>query len=39
MEEEGHPLSAEALMARADRALYTAKTHGRNRVNLSRPAA
>lgn len=39
MEEEGHQLSAEALMARADRALYTAKTHGRNRVNLSRPAA
>ena len=39
MEEEGRPLSSEALMAQADQALYAAKTHGRNRVNLSRPAA
>ncbi|UWR34457.1 diguanylate cyclase [Sulfitobacter sp. W027] len=37
--EEGRPLSSDALMAQADRALYSAKSHGRNRVNLSRPAA
>ncbi|EDQ05192.1 Response regulator PleD [Sulfitobacter indolifex] len=39
MVQDGSPLSAEALMAQADRALYSAKSHGRNQVNLSRPAA
>ncbi len=32
-------LSAEALLSEADRALYSAKTMGRNQVTLSRPAA
>ncbi|MDA7427966.1 diguanylate cyclase [Primorskyibacter aestuariivivens] len=30
---------AEALLARADQALYAAKAHGRNQVELDRPAA
>lgn len=30
---------AESLLARADRALYGAKAHGRNQVELTRPAA
>lgn len=36
---DGQPLSVETLLAQADRALYSAKTHGRNQVTLSRPAA
>lgn len=35
----GEPLSVETLLAQADRALYSAKTRGRNQVTLSRPAA
>ena len=34
-----HPLSAEALLGRADKALYGAKAEGRDRVTLLRPAA
>jgi two-component system cell cycle response regulator len=33
------PISAEALLDRADKALYGAKAEGRDRVTLSRPAA
>ena len=35
----GMALTAEALLDRADRALYDAKAEGRNRVTLCRPAA
>lgn len=37
---EGNPpRSGEALLNEADKALYSAKVHGRNQVTLSRPAA
>ena len=36
---EGQMDSVDRLLAEADRALYSAKVHGRNQVTLSRPAA
>ena len=33
------PMTAEALLDRADKALYGAKAEGRDRVTLLRPAA
>lgn len=35
----GTPQSSDVLLARADKALYAAKSHGRNQVTLGRPAA
>lgn len=39
MAAETDAVGAEALLARADQALYAAKAHGRNQVELDRPAA
>ncbi len=37
--EDVRPETADDMIDRADKALYAAKTHGRNQVTLSRPAA